>query len=168
MKTNQPNEQESKIEMTRGEFLRSLGLSSATLMAYYCMGTLTSCSKSSDPSPSGSTATTTSSATSTSTVSNSIDFTVDLTTDLKKNGDYIYKGNVIVARTSTGTFVALSKICTHEGTTVEFQSNDTLKCPNHGSVFTSTGAVSNGPAAAPLKVYKTELKENNTKLRVYE
>ncbi len=40
--------------MNRGEFLRSLGLSSATLMAYYCMGTtLTACSSGStnDPTP---------------------------------------------------------------------------------------------------------------------
>lgn len=166
MKTLQNNEQKKQNEMSRGEFLRSLGLSGATLMALYCMGTMTSCSNSKDdPAPTnnnnnggntGGGGTT------------GVDFTIDLTQNLTKNGQFLISGDVIVARTSTGAFVALSKVCTHQGTTIEFQGNDTFKCNNHGSVFLTTGAVSNGPAADPLKVYKTELKENNTKLRVSE
>lgn len=164
MKTFQDNEQKKQNEMSRGEFLRSLGLSGATLMALYCMGTMTSCSSSKDdPTPNNN-----SGGGNSGGGTNGVDFTVDLTQNLTKNGQFLYSGNVIVARTSTGAFVALSKVCTHQGTTIEFLGNDTFKCNNHGSVFLSTGAVSNGPAADALKVYKTELKENNTKLRVSE
>lgn len=164
MKTLQNNEQKKQNEMSRGEFLRSLGLSGATLMALYCMGTMTSCSSSKDdPAPTNNN----NNGGNTGGVK-SVDFTIDLTQNLTKNGQFLISGDVIVARTSTGAFVALSKVCTHQGTTIEFQGNDTFKCNNHGSVFLTTGAVSNGPAADPLKVYKTELKENNTKLRVSE
>ena len=164
MKTLQDNEQNKQNEMSRGEFLRSLGLSGATLMALYCMGTMTSCSSSKDdPAPTNNNGGNTGGG-----GVKSVDFTIDLTQNLTKNGQFLISGDVIVARTSTGLFVALSKVCTHQGTTIEFQGNDTFKCNNHGSVFLTTGAVSNGPAADPLKVYKTELKENNTKLRVSE
>ena len=164
MKTFQDNEQKKQNEISRGEFLRSLGLSGATLMALYCMGTMTSCSSSKDdPAPTNNNGGNTGGG-----GVKSVDFTIDLTQNLTKNGQFLISGDVIVARTSTGLFVALSKVCTHQGTTIEFQGNDTFKCNNHGSVFLTTGAVSNGPAADPLKVYKTELKENNTKLRVSE
>lgn len=163
MKTIQNNEPQKNV--SRGEFLRGLGLSSAALMAFYCMGTLTSCTsnKADDPTPNpnpnpnpnpGST---------------TVDFTVDLTAELKANGDFIYKGNVIVIRAKNGSFIALSKVCTHEGTTVDYRKiNDDILCPNHGSGFSLTGAVTTGPATLPLKVYKTELKNSNTQLRVFE
>ena len=38
----------SQNDLSRGEFIRSLGMSSAALMAFYCLGTLSSC-KGSDP-----------------------------------------------------------------------------------------------------------------------
>jgi cytochrome b6-f complex iron-sulfur subunit len=78
-------------KMKRGQFLKSLGLSTSTLMAFYCLGTtMTACgSKDDDPDPvdpnpgggTGVTGTTTGSA---------INFTVDLTknTSLKTAGEY--------------------------------------------------------------------------------
>ncbi len=44
------NQQASEI-INRGAFLRGLGLSSTALMTFYCVRTLSSCSKNSDPQP---------------------------------------------------------------------------------------------------------------------
>ena len=50
---------------------------------------------------------------------------------------------IALARTSYG-FVAYSLRCPHEGTTVSVLSNNTLRCPNHGALFASTGSWSGG------------------------
>jgi nitrite reductase/ring-hydroxylating ferredoxin subunit len=50
---------------------------------------------------------------------------------------------VALARTATG-FVAYSLKCPHQGTTVTIQSNLTLKCTNHGALFSSIGAYTGG------------------------
>ena len=69
---------------------------------------------------------------------------------------YVYGagGRVIVAKTTFGSYIAVAAPCTHQGTPVEFQtaSNDFF-CPNHGSRFSTSGAVLNGPAATPLRSY---------------
>ncbi|MFD2571347.1 ubiquinol-cytochrome c reductase iron-sulfur subunit [Spirosoma soli] len=152
-------------EMNRGEFLRSLGMSSAALMSFYCMGTLTSCSSSSnnDPQPNPNPGT----------GSGKVDFTLDLTTadysKLKTDGEFVYKDSIIVARVKGGSYVALAKACTHAGTDVRYRlAQDDFLCPNHLSEFSKTGAVENGPASQPLKVYKTVLTENGNKLQVTE
>ena len=59
-------------------------------------------------------------------------------------------GSIAVVRTAPGQFLAFSRACTHEGTTVNVDGN-AFSCPNHGSRFDATGAVTNGPAASPLK-----------------
>src|SRR5215217_8478130 len=92
-----------KEGMKRGEFLRSLGLSTSTLMAFYCMGTtLTSCGSSGDdpapdPNPGGGTSTGI-----TGTTTGSVNFTVDLTkaTDIKASGGFRVIGDTIVAHTT--------------------------------------------------------------------
>ena len=153
-------------EQTRGQFLKQLGLSGASLMAIYCMGTtMSSCSsKKDDPSP---VAPSTGGTTSTK-----IDFILDFTTadfsKLKTAGEFAIKGSVIVVN-SLGTYVALSKVCTHEGTTIDYRkdSNDFL-CPNHGSEFNIDGTVKKSPAASSLKTYKTEVQDSGNKLRVFE
>ncbi len=50
---------------------------------------------------------------------------------------------IALARTATG-FVAYSLRCTHEGTTVSVVSGTSLRCPNHGALFASTGTWSGG------------------------
>ena len=50
---------------------------------------------------------------------------------------------IALARTATG-FVAFSLRCPHEGTTVNVLSNSTLRCPNHGATFASSGSWSGG------------------------
>jgi cytochrome b6-f complex iron-sulfur subunit len=55
--------------------------------------------------------------------------------------------------------VAVSRICTHEGCTVNLPvaSLLTLNCPCHGSRFEVTGQVVNGPAARPLASFPTAI-----------
>ena len=98
-----------------------------------------------------------------------VDFTLDLTnpawTGLAAAGGYVYNGGVIVAHASSG-YVAVSQACTHQGSTILFDSsNNTFFCPAHGSRFSLTGGVLNGPAGSPLGTYKTSLTGNS--LRVY-
>jgi len=166
--------------MKRGQFLRNLGLSSSALMAFYCMGTtLTACSSgSSDPTPSGTnTGSNTGSNTGTTGLTGNADlskgaisFTLDLTTStysaLKTEGKFVVVGSVIVANTK-GTIVALSKTCTHEGTTVDYRpAQNDFYCSNHGSEFSTLGAVEVGPATKALTVYKAQLSTNGNTLTV--
>jgi cytochrome b6-f complex iron-sulfur subunit len=159
-------------KMKRGEVLRNLGLSTSTLMAFYCLGTtMTACgSKDDDPDPvdpdpnpgsgTGVTGTTTGSA---------INFTVDLTknSSLKTAGEYKIFGDVLVAFTTGSSYVALTKICTHEGNTVAYRkAENDIKCPIHLSEFSITGAVEEGPATSPLKAYKTSLSSDGNTLTV--
>ena len=59
----------------------------------------------------------------------------------------------IIVNTGDG-FVALSSVCTHLGCQVTYnQSSGNLPCPCHGSVFSITGSVLNGPASSPLEQY---------------
>lgn len=154
--------------MKRSEFIRNLGLSSGALMAVYCMGTLTSCTKENTPLP----ATNTNPST-TNPATGKIDFTLDLTLpankDLTANGGFLYNGDIIIAKVKSGAYIALSKVCTHQGTTVVYQKDtDDIYCPNHGSMFNIMGKVTLSPAPAPLKMYSTSYDETNKKLRVFE
>jgi len=164
MKTNPTTDQ-----MKRGEFLRSLGLSSAALMSFYCLGTtMTACSKTDDPAPAAKPG-----AMTPAPGTGKVDFTLDLTTadfsKLKTDGGFVYRDSIIVARVKGGTYVALSRACTHQGTDVQYRlAQDDFWCNNHGSEFKPTGAVEKGPAAQALKVFKTVLSTDGNKLQVTE
>jgi len=137
--------------MDRKEFLALLGISSAALALTYCFG---GCQPMSNIP----------------TAPTNIDFTLDLTnaaySALKSNGGYLYNAGVIVARTVSGTYVAVSQYCTHAGGTVQYVAtiND-FYCPVHGSVFSTSGSVIQGPAGSALVKYNTSLSGNS--LRVY-
>jgi cytochrome b6-f complex iron-sulfur subunit len=145
------------IIMERKDFIEQVGLSAASILIFGCMQ---SCSKSDSPAPpqpSGS---------NNNTVKN-IDFTINITISPYTNlntagGFYIDRTNsIIIARTLTNEFLAVSSICTHQQVTLDFEaSNNRFYCSGHGSTFSTTGAVINGPAAAPLKQYKTALSGN--------
>jgi cytochrome b6-f complex iron-sulfur subunit len=65
---------------------------------------------------------------------------------------------IIIARTNSGTFLAVSSTCTHEGVTLNYdKSGNQFVCPRHNSQFTSTGTVISGPAPSNLKQYQTTL-----------
>ena len=59
---------------------------------------------------------------------------------------------VAAVRTGDAAFIALGMGCTHQGTKVNISGHG-FSCPNHGAQFSSTGAVTRGPAAQPLYRY---------------
>ena len=94
------------------------------------------------------------------------DFTKLVSVIIASNGGFLVSQGIVVARTNSGTFIAVSAACTHEGTNVNYvASANEFLCPNHGAQFSSTGVVTRGPANTNLKQYNTSLTGNS--LRVY-
>ena len=150
--------------MERKDFIEQVGLSAASILIFGCMQ---GCSKSDRPAPTPPTGTTNPPPV------KAIDFTINITnnpyTSLNTAGGfYVDKtNNIIIARTLTDEFLAVSSLCTHQQVLLDFQaSNNRFYCSGHGSLFSTTGAVINGPAAAPLKQYKTTRTGNS--LRIFE
>ena len=84
--------------------------------------------------------------------------TIDLTAtkygDLGSAGGFVQEGDIIIINAGD-EFIALSSICTHQGCTVSYDSgSNNLPCPCHGSVYSTSGSVLQGPADAPLKKYE--------------
>ena len=133
--------------MNRKEFLSQLGVGGAAVFTAACMQ---SCAKTG--------------------VSSNVDFQLDLTSSsnsaLKTAGGYVINQGVIVAYTTSGTYLAVSAACPHEGVQVQFKSsNNQFVCTAHNSNFSSNGARISGPANKGLTQYKTSLSGNM--LRVY-
>ncbi|WP_338874767.1 Rieske (2Fe-2S) protein [Spirosoma sp. SC4-14] len=152
-------------------FLKQLGLKGSALVAFYCAGTLSSCTQSgsNDPAPASSSSSSGSTTTGSSTTSSGI--TLDLTSaaysKLTTVGNYAYTGNILVAHIKDGSYIALSKICTHEGSTVQYVSkNNNIYCPNHGATFSTTGAVTGAPASRALTQYKVTLSTDGKSLLI--
>jgi cytochrome b6-f complex iron-sulfur subunit len=61
---------------------------------------------------------------------------------------------IAVVRTGASTFVALSRICPHQGSTVNLVSNGFL-CPNHGASFTLNGTWTGGQRTSNMRSYTT-------------
>lgn len=70
---------------------------------------------------------------------------------------------VLVNRKNTDSFQAVSAICTHQGCLVSDydSSKNEFICPCHGSRFSLSGQVDQGPAYYPLTQYQTQF-QNNT------
>ena len=165
--------------MERKEFLNLVGISVGAVILQNCMS---GCSKGYEPAPmvvppvtppttGGGTSTVSGLTGNNSLSKGGIDFTVDITAKdfeaLKTNGQAVVSGDVIIARTKTGDFLAVEKACTHQGTTVDFVSdNSTFKCNNHGSIFDSSGSVTNGPASRALKKYNAIFDSAKNTLKV--
>jgi cytochrome b6-f complex iron-sulfur subunit len=133
--------------MDRKEFLSQLGLTGTALFAATCLG---ACSKSSAPT--------------------NVDLTIDLSSNtysaLKNAGGYVVTQGIIIARTTSNTYLAVSAACPHEGVQVQYSSGtNQFVCTAHGSYFSSTGAKISGPTPKGLTQYNTSLTGNS--LRVY-
>ena len=74
--------------------------------------------------------------------------------DLANTGGSTTIGNLYISRTGDTKFLALSLLCTHKKCTVDYTGSG-FECPCHGSTYSSTGKVTNGPATKNLKSYKT-------------
>jgi len=82
-----------------------------------------------------------------------VDLTDAQNSALLASGGFISRNNVIIIN-SSGNYIALSSVCTHSACQVTYNaSNNNLPCPCHGSLFSISGSVLNGPADAPLETY---------------
>ncbi len=140
--------------MDRKEFLSQVGLSRAFIFAGSC---LAACSKGSTGTP-------------TPAPQTSVDFSINLNDAnyavLKTPGGYVIVNSIIIALSTSNTYLAVSSVCPHEGFAVQFRSaQDQFVCPAHNSIFSTTGAKVAGPANAGLTQYKTAL--SGTTLRIY-
>lgn len=149
---------ENRID--RKDFMRQVGLSIGGIILMNC---LQSCTETEIPDPVDPTNT------------GKLDITLDLNkTDysgLKTKGGFavINASKVIAARTLDDNFIAVQSDCTHQGTTINFRSSTSdFRCPNHGSTFSKTGAVTAGPATAALKKYNTSFDATANTLRIFE
>jgi len=145
--------------MERKDFIEQVGLSGAAILIFGCMQ---GCKKSD--------------GTTTNNNGNNNNATVDFTIDISKSpydalknigGFYVEPiTNVIVVKTTASEIIAVSAICTHQQASITYQANNNrFYCAAHGSVFTTTGAVTTGPATTALKKYQTSL--TGTLLRVF-
>ena len=65
-------------------------------------------------------------------------------------------GTFLVAHTAQDSFNVLSAACTHQACTVTGYSGSQFVCPCHGSRFTTSGTVANGPATRPLSSFASQ------------
>ncbi|TRX41297.1 QcrA and Rieske domain-containing protein [Flavobacterium restrictum] len=138
--------------MNRKEFFARVGFGAAAILVPACIaGLATSCQSEGSPSVAPS----------------NVDFNVDVSSgSLATNGGFMVSNGIVIARTLTGSYLAVSASCTHQGTNVNYDSTgNKFVCPNHGAQFSSTGAVTQGPASSNLKMYNTALSGNT--LRIY-
>lgn len=159
--------------MKRGEFLRSLGLSSGAVMALYCMGTLSSCGGKDDTVTPGTNPTTSGFTGNATTSKGTINFTLDLTASaynsLKTEGKFVSVGDLVVANAKGGKLVAIGRICTHEGGSLSYRlAQDDFLCDLHQSEYATDGTVQVGPATRAVKAYKATLSSNGNSLQVSE
>lgn len=74
---------------------------------------------------------------------------------------------LVIIRTSTTEFLALSAICTHASCPVNLPANGSISCDCHGSRFSATdGRVLNGPATTPLRRYTTSFSSMTNELTI--
>jgi Rieske Fe-S protein len=145
--------------MEREEFLKKLGV--GTLAA--CMGcNLVSCSKKADTTP-------TTNGQNAPAPGSGMVLSTDLNSTLINVGDSKTSNGIIIVRIATGnvvsSFIAVQVACTHEGAAINYnQSQGLFICPLHGSEFSKTGAVIQGPALKALQNYTVTI--NGTTLTV--
>lgn len=61
---------------------------------------------------------------------------------------------IAVVRTGTSSFLALSRVCPHQGTTINV-SGSGFVCPNHGATFNASGTWTGGERTSSLRSYAT-------------
>jgi cytochrome b6-f complex iron-sulfur subunit len=69
-------------------------------------------------------------------------------------------GLLLVAHTGPDTFTAVTATCTHESCTITGFTGESFVCPCHGSRFSTSGTVQNGPATRALRSFATRFAGN--------
>ncbi|MEI7583796.1 Rieske 2Fe-2S domain-containing protein [Runella sp.] len=135
--------------INRNNFLKQIGFSGAALFAVMCAGgTMSSCQNESGVTPLAG------------------DITLDLTASqyaaLLKNGGYVVLSsqNVVVARTNTGTYAAVTLICSHEQQRQITYRTSEFYCTAHGARFDNSGKGLNSEGKKGLTVYQTSVSGN--------
>lgn len=158
--------------INRAQFLRSLGLSTAALSALY----FASCSKAADTVAPDLTDGTTSVGLfkgNTDPYTGKINFTLDLSlpqnVKLKTIGQFLTAGQVVVANTKSGAFVALQNECTHDGGLLSYRitQNDFL-CSFHNGLFNTDGSVKAAPPKRPVQTYIVAVSADGNTISVKE
>lgn len=83
--------------------------------------------------------------------------TVLTTTDKVPVGGGTVVGDVVVTQPTAGTYEAFSTRCPHAGCAVK-PAGSSLDCPCHGSRFSLTGDVEQGPATSNLTPVAIEVR----------
>lgn len=100
-----------------------------------------------------------------------LDAFVFLKKDERKFRKYIVAYNdslqypICIYRFADAEYSALLMKCTHQGTELQV-FGERLQCPAHGSEFTSSGAVQNGPADAPLRTFPVQIEGTTLKINL--
>jgi cytochrome b6-f complex iron-sulfur subunit len=71
-------------------------------------------------------------------------------------------GSLLAAHGSGSVYYAMTTICTHQGCVINQYDSGSKEfvCQCHGSTFSITGAVTNGPASSALRQYQTSISGN--------
>jgi cytochrome b6-f complex iron-sulfur subunit len=134
--------------MERRAFLSTLGLGAAFALTATCMGSCTA-----------------------DTAVTTADFTLNLddaaNAALKTNGGYVISNNCVVAKDTSGNYVAATVVCSHEQKKQVYydKAANIYACSAHGAQFSLAGKGLNGNGSGGLTIYKTTLTGNL--LRVY-
>jgi Rieske Fe-S protein len=72
---------------------------------------------------------------------------------------------VAIVRTGQSSYIALSRVCTHQGCVINLSPNG-FTCPCHGSRFDSQGNVLVGPASRALSRLNAVLSADGTSLTI--
>ena len=130
--------------MTRRDVIQKVLLGGTTLIVLPSV--LSSCSKEEDPTDNGGNGGGGGGNTLT------IDLANATYSALNNTGGTVVVQGIIIANTGNNAFKALTNSCTHEGNALAYnQAANNFICNTHGSVFTTTGAVVNGPALTAVK-----------------
>ncbi len=158
------------MKLTRREFFTKTIQGAAVVSMPAVLGTvLESCGNANPlvpPSASGLSKINTSSA------NNTITLDINSSSPLAKTNSaalvQFQNGSLLVDRPGDNSFNALSSTCTHQGCTItDFDSSvQQFICPCHGSRFSVTGQVTQGPAGAPLPKYQTQFSNNKLVIKL--
>jgi len=138
-------------KMNRMEFLKSLGLKGASLLAVYCAASgLSSCVNESMDPTTGTTGGTTGNQL-------SLDLTSSTYSKLNTVGNYVIVSGIVIARVSATAFAAVTQVCSHEGKRQVVYNSGEFYCPAHGARFDTAGKGLNSNGSRGLKTYVTSL-----------